>query len=184
MLIKQISFNGSKIKVRYSHDAGEYAFESEEQARPEFYEAFSALTNVFAEISEINKQVKANVRSIHVETVKDELISVQVNASVTLADTPGNLTISTPTKKVPAQSETELGQVRNKALSSGSVKIVMRVIEEAAKYVDGDRAQQKLFPEKKKKDLKGDHKKLEVPKNEKASVTDIRKKKNPITGSK
>ena len=110
---------------------------SKEQARPEFYNAVYSMRRHVVQICEMPEAVfkKIDIKSVTI-THKDEERGIVISATKELEHTGAPLCLNTPHK-----SEADEGDY---AMGKALIDDMNALIEEAARYINGDRAQGSL----------------------------------------
>lgn len=143
--------NDNKIMMVYEKQSktgawDEYSFSCSEQARPEFYKAIKALAPHVIEMCELPDDYLSR---IDVKGASfsyggmDEVMGATISAAMELNDSYCNLNLNTPHKASGSYSEGPADEMQ--LLSDKCIKALDCLCEEAQLYIDGDRAQGKLF---------------------------------------
>ena len=111
---------------------------SKEQARPELYDAIYAMRRHVVDICELPESAfkRLMIKSVTI-THKDEGRGIVISATKELTHSRAPLCLNTPHK-----SEADEGEF---AMSKNLIADMERLIDEAARYINGDRAQGKIF---------------------------------------
>lgn len=154
MRFKKIKITSDeKIHLEYEEENrqgsfDEYSFTSSEKPRPEFYKAMQDLAEFVCEICEFPSEdvEKIAVRGVSFSYAgEDDTMGAVITAQKELIYSNCPLNINTPHKPSDFYSEQEGDP--DQLLSSDCVYALEELIEEAEKYIDGERAQIDMFSE-------------------------------------
>ena len=153
MQITRVKVKGNKVHIEWNikrdtGDTDEYTLECIDAPAPSFKEAWDALRQVVVEEAELPGDMVSAITPIglSVSYYDDGRWGAVVSGTRQLMHSNAPMVINTPHK--PAESSEHNPQDDN-ILIEESVVAIELVLEEAEKYVNGERAQQGLFEEEK-----------------------------------
>ena len=153
MKITKVKSNNGKIEIHYSKrnsslssETDEFTLKCADRPLPGFDEALLALRQTVIDICEFTNEDPEKYEVFGVSfSWTDGVMGAVISAKKTLLDSNAPLCINTPHKPSEAYSE---GADDSNLLGSSAVTALENLIEEAIKYVDGNRAQGNLFEQK------------------------------------
>lgn len=154
--VKKIKVKDKKIMIIWESQSpvqkgewDEYSLRCCDLARPELYELMTEVNTWVKIICELpdgyEKRIKTTGISFTHDFDEDGNWGVVLTAQMELYDTPAPLNINTPFKSTAVNEGME-----SCALDEDCSLLLLDIAKECFKYVDGDRAQGKLFDEKEK----------------------------------
>lgn len=124
----------------------EYQFSCSEKARPEFYDAMKNLAPHVIEMCELPDDYlpRIDVKGVSFSYGGDkEVMGATISAAMKLNDSYCDLNLNTPHKASDSYSEGPADEMQ--LLSDDCIHALNLLCKEAQLYIDGDRAQGKLF---------------------------------------
>lgn len=160
MTINKISYVGEKVSIDYSEKKNDNKFEdriiqSNEKPLPSFLNALLKLRVFVLRMLEMPDKDSEIVR-IHVQSVnftfttKRNVMGVVISATRSLLHSTASQPLKTPHKIVEPYKEGEIGN-KKMLMDPVCVEYINELIEEAEKYVNGERAQEEMNFEEKEK---------------------------------
>lgn len=150
MQITKVSRTDKRVKIHYSKRATkksqpeEIELECREAPLPSFDKALQALAPYVCDICELDDVVaRITVKGVSLST-KDDLMYAIITACVTTKNAPGPFTLNTP--RLPESSDDSFN------LGTKCATAINKVVDEAGKYVKGERAQGILLGESEEDD--------------------------------
>lgn len=155
MNIKKIKWSESagRITINYEKNTNdnmvEYTATFSEQARPEFYEAFQALDIDVLAILDIDIALeRIHPYGITLKDNKSGLIQAIISAKMDIPLHNTSTALNTPMLIEQSDDNANDGSYFNK----DTVYKIKKIIEEAIIFINGNRAQMKLFEQEKEED--------------------------------
>lgn len=154
--VNKIKINkDNKVMITWEKKMGEsydeYSLNCSEPARPELYAAIQNLAIHVIEMCELPEEYISRIKVKGVSfsySEKKETMGAVITAIMDLKYSFQPLNLNTPHKTVDFPND---GNGAEEMLLSGKcIDVLDTVVKEAFKYIDGDRAQQKLFDEENK----------------------------------
>jgi len=153
MRITKVKYKNDKVEIHYLKPSmadpdqyDEYTMKCTDKPLQTFIDAFHLLVPAVLEICEFSGEDAQNYKVFGVSfAYTEDIMGAVISAQKTLVDSNTPLNLNTPFK--PSESYSGEGCDDN-CLSSASRKVLESLIEEAIKYVNGDRAQLNLFAKK------------------------------------
>lgn len=149
MNITKVKYTGDKVRIEYTIDrpdggeADEYTLQSADKPLPSFETALLALTPDVVDICELDKLSAANIAVRGVTfTWKNDIMGACITALKSLATANAPLVLNTP--HLPSESYSGNPDDTGPTLSRGTIDRLGRLLLEAGRYIDGERAQAKL----------------------------------------
>ncbi len=147
--LTKIQIKKSHVHIEFKEKEGEEnyvtEFDCDAPANPEFPKALADLGKALCDTMEFTEEQKnaCTATSVALSYSADEnnRMGIMVAMSMTLANFSGPLHFNTPLIK----EKTEEGKGGGRVMSDSLRKLVGCVIDEAHKYMNGNRAQKKLF---------------------------------------
>ncbi len=153
----KIKYDGSQVEIHYEKGAeyaDKYTLKCSEPPRPELGKAFMDLGVEVINLCELPDDYLSRiiVRSVSLNySGKNETMGATITAQMELYNSNCPLNINTPNKPVEpynADCDYDDKTYAKTCLSCECVDKLEELIEEAGRYVDGQRAQGKLFDDK------------------------------------
>lgn len=140
---KNVNGNTAEIKATYS-----------EPPRPEFAEAFEALSPDFTEIFEFSQDVAERVipYAVSVKTAKNGALQATISAKIYIEQYNSYSALNTP---MLVEMTDENSDTVTNAFPAGTADKIRKVLSEAYMYITGKRAQMSLFEDEEDDDLSG-----------------------------
>ena len=148
--IKKVKQTDGKIQMIYEkqskHGYDEYSFVCSDQARPEFYSAFTRLAQHVIEMCELPESYLSRITVKGVSyswTGEPEVMGAVISSSMQLENSYQGLNINTPHKAADSYNDNDPDPMQ--VLSEECIDDLINLLEECQLYIDGERAQGKLF---------------------------------------
>lgn len=149
--ITKVKVKGAKVHVEWSiereqGDTDDYTLKCVDAPAPSFVQAWNKLQLVITEEAELPNHMAVEITPIGLSVTyyDDGRWGAVVSGTRQLKYSNAPLVINTPHK--PAEPS-EYNKGDDNILLEKSVAVIQEVLEEAEKYINGDRAQQGLFAE-------------------------------------
>lgn len=149
IIITKVKIAKGKIKINYDKSregfSESFYMESGEKAAPEFYNAFQTLSaHVAAIMCFIGDVMKDRIVPNEVTFSYDDLglMTAKIGFNLYIQVTDEYVSISTPARKEALKATDDNDP---KFLADSTLNALQDVIDEAEKYIDGERAQGDLF---------------------------------------
>lgn len=149
IIITKVKIAKGKIKINYDKSregfSESFYMESGEKAAPEFYDAFQTLSaHVAAIMCFIGDVMKDRIVPNEVTFSYDDLgfMTAKIGFNLYIQVTDEYVSISTPARKEALKATDDNDP---KFLADSTLNALQDVIDEAEKYIDGERAQGDLF---------------------------------------
>lgn len=133
-------------KTNNSGKMDEYSMTCSDKARPEFYDVMQALATEVIDMCELPNDYidRILVRSVSFSYGGDkEVMGATITAQMVLNKSNCNLNLNTPHKASDSYSDGDADE--KQLLSADCIDALKALCAEAELYIDGDRAQMKLF---------------------------------------
>lgn len=133
-------------KETKNHTWDEYQFTCSDMARPEFYSALQVLAKHVIEMCELPDSYleRIEVRGVSFSySGPDETMGATISAGMRLDNSYVKLNLNTPHKASDSYSDQDPDPMQ--VLSTECIDALNKLCEEAELYINGDRAQGKLF---------------------------------------
>ena len=143
--ITKIKMNGVSVQIQWEELAmdqswAKFGMKNTDMARPEMFTAMNALATDVIDLCELptiwKKQIE--VRGVSI-TYTEKTWGITISAIKRLDKSKKSLVLNTPYTSVDGCDNMEL------LLSANAIEHIERLTDEAQRYIDGDRAQMKLF---------------------------------------
>lgn len=129
----------------------EYSMQCSDQARPEFYNAMTALNKHVVDMCELPDSYldRITTKSVSFSYGGDEqVMGATISASMKLENSPAGLNLNTPHKACDSYNPEQPVEDPALLLSEKCVDDLDTLMDEAELYINGDRAQMNLFDDK------------------------------------
>jgi hypothetical protein len=152
MIITRVK-SGDKIHIEWQVETAlgevdDYSMTCSDKARPEFYQALNDLAPHVVQICELPKEYASGLSVIGVRlTWTNDIMGAVISAKKALMDCSSPLFLNTPHMPEKPYGESAGGSL----LPEKTVEALDEVVEEAERYLKGERAQMSLFPAGEKK---------------------------------
>ena len=147
MQIKKVKITGEeKIRIEFLQDEDEFSLVCSDNPAPSFFEALKGLVKYVVEMCELPDDYldRISVKGVTFSySGKEETMGATIIAQMKLFRSNVNLNLNTPHKTEGSYSGTEADL--KQLLPEGCVEALGDVIEAAADYIEGKRAQLGLF---------------------------------------
>jgi hypothetical protein len=124
----------------------EYSFTCSEGARPEFYQAMKQMAVHIVEMCELPKDYISRIEARGVSfsfSGEKDVMGATISAQMKLENSCNALNLNTPHKASDSYSDAPADPMQ--LLSSDCIGDLNELVKECEAYIDGDRAQGKLF---------------------------------------
>jgi len=124
----------------------EYSFTCSDQARPEFYQAMGSLAPYVIQMCELPDEYleRIEVRSVSVSYGgENEVMGATITSQMKLSKSNCNLNLNTPHKASDSYSDAPADE--KQLLPEKCTEALYKLYDECELYINGDRAQGKLF---------------------------------------
>ena len=149
MNITKVKYDGSKVRIEYTVDrkdggeSDEYSVVSGDKPLPSFTDALQALSMAVADICELNREASSciDVRGVTF-TWKSDIMWACITGLKSLKTTNSPLVLNTP--HLPESAYSGNPDDGSPCLPRAAAQLLYSVLEEAKRYLNGDRAQATL----------------------------------------